>query len=168
MTYVDPSTGEIHAAFAEGLLLVDLGEPDEESSSGPLWLGDWYTQQLCRIEAERAALKAQHARLMAELAAREKALAWKWRGALEEVVRTMLAKSKRKSVDFAYGRCGWRRSKRVEVVDEEAAMAWARSRWPGAIKRTESLLKSELPDREVPGVQRRDEDVFYVRSGGAS
>lgn len=166
MTWVNEETGEIHDEFAEGLVEIDLEEPEEAQQDGPLdWLGDWYTRQLVRMDAEEAAAKKQHDARMRELRARRRALAYRWGGALEVVTRAALT-GKRKSVDYAYGRCGWRRSKRVEVKDEQAALEWAREHAPEAVKVRESLLKGGLPeDQEVPGVVRVDRDEFYARGG---
>lgn len=165
MTWVDPKTGEIHDAPAEGLLEVDLAEPEEARAQPDLdWLGDWYTQQLTRIDAEEAAIKTQHEARLAEVQARRKALKWRWGEELKEHVRGLLAGAKKKSVNFAYGKVGFRKASHVIVEDEESALRWARRHCPAAVKLRHSLLKSQLPDnQDVPGVRRWSGDEFFAR-----
>ena len=135
------------------------GQDDRE------WLPDWFLKQLARIEAERALLKSQHAARLKELDADESGLRWRWLERFRAVVELELANGKRKSKRYAYGTAGTRRRRVVEVVDADAALAWAEANAPAAVKVTRSILKSELPAGEaVPGVERREEEAFFVRA----
>jgi len=163
MTYLDPVTGEAFAGWQEGCVEITQ-EPEEERQEDAEWLGDWYTQQTVRIEAERRALKAQHKIRLAQLDSREKGLAFSWGERFERVVLEATSGTKKRSVNYAYGTAGFRRSKRVEVTDKDAAIDWAEDYCPAAVKVSVSLLKSELPaDQEVPGVERIERDDFFVR-----
>ena len=163
MTFLDPVTGEAFAGWQEGCVEIP-DDPEEEHQDDAEWLGDWYTQQTVQIEAERRALKAQHKLRMAQLESREKGLAFSWGERFEIVVLKETSGTKKRSVNFAYGTAGFRKSKRVEVTDQQAAIDWAEDYCPAAVKVSVSLLKSALPtDQDVPGVERTELDAFFVR-----
>jgi len=160
--YVDTTTGEVFSEPGENRVECVVEQPEPTRQPDSEWLGDWYTRQLARLDAEEKALKAQTKTRLAQIQARRKALEHGWRDRLVAVVAESLT-GKRKSVDFAYGRCGWRKARRVEVTDEAAALTWAEAFAPAAVKVTRSLLKSALPAGDVPGVRRVNEDEFYAR-----
>ena len=162
--YLDEATGEDLKAWQEGCATLPE-EPAEASQNDAEWLGDWYTQQTVSIEAERRALKEQYKLRMAQLDSRENGLRFAWGERLERVVADDLIGSKRRSINYGYGTCGFRKSKKVEVTDKDAAIEWAEDYCPAAVKVSTSLLKSELPkDQEIPGVERIERDEFFVRA----
>ena len=146
--FIDPMTGEVVPDGTSGAIEIRVdeihdppGEPDEA------WLGDWMTKSLVELDAAQQALTAGYQKRLRSLKARRKYLEVTYNDRLEAVVRSALTK-RRKSVDFAYGRVGLRRSKRRIVEDEAAALEWAESHGcEDAISRpAPTLLKSHLPD----------------------
>ncbi len=166
----DPETGEISEEARDGWDLLYRQDvvppPDVHQQPDSEWLGDYVTQALARIEAERDALETAHKVRLAQLESRERAIDWLYRLRLEAVVKERLKqRSKPKSVVFAFGRAGYRKSSSIEVRDEAAALEWAAQHCPAAIKhRDPYLLRKELPDDiQVPGVERRTVERFFVK-----
>ncbi len=140
----------------------------KNSDGGDDWVPNWLAQQFLHLDADEAALKSQHNVRMASISARRRYLKWAYLDRAETIVKGDLEAQggKRKSVDYDYGRCGWRSSKKVVVVDADAALAWADEHCPEAIKCEATLLKGSLPKGvDVPGVERVEESNFYVKPG---
>lgn len=167
LMWIDLATGEIVPEDTPGAVCL----PDDEDPSpcqrlldepDMSWLGDWLTRRLAEQDAAEGAEAAAHKARLLTLRA-QRARLERWLPELERVAREQLAeqKGRGKSVVYAYGRAGWRRSKRVEVTDAEAAMAWAEEHAPDAVKVSRSLLKSLLPE-DAPGVEVVEEDRFSV------
>ena len=162
--WLSPESGELLEDWAEGTL-EDMVEP-EHVSGNDQGLGDWVTKVQAQIAAERIALKAMFKVRMGILDSREAGLEWKFGPRLQAHVEAQLAEQggRRKSIAFAYGSAGFRKSRRLEVHDEEAAIEWAEDNAPDAIKINTSLLKSALPEGvEVPGVELIEGDEFWIR-----
>lgn len=168
--HVDKVTGEILDEPTEGSIWL----PDEESppEEGEATSEDWVPGYLCKkllhVEAERKALKEQFATLNAQLDARERFLHWKYDDRAKAWTEFATAGTEKKSLDTPYGRVGFRKARpKLDVEDKAAALAWAKANAPAAVavKLTESLRKSELPqDGSVPGTALvPGGDKFYVR-----
>lgn len=171
VVYISPETGEIVRAETPGAIPIyqeEVCEPrgatDEPENLD--WLPGWWLRKQCHIEAELEVLEAQYRRRRTELFATRRYLEFRYQGALEDMVRERLVNegSRRKSLDVLEGRMGFRHSKRIEIVDEGKALAWAEENLPSAVKTLKSLLVSKIPpDARVPGVQRIERDVFYYQ-----
>ena len=165
MLYVDPLTGETLDEPREGCLEIEVPREEEEQQPDREWLPDWYMERSLTIKAKREVLKAQFEVRMESLAQEKRTLDWRYRDRLEQVVLREVTGTKRKSIDYEYGRAGIRKSTKTIVNDEDAAMTWAEANFPEAVKTvtTKKLLKSVLPKSEtVPGVERVSESTFYV------
>jgi hypothetical protein len=167
MTWVDTTTGAVLEEWQEGAVFDSPAPAEAAGQDDRSWLADWYLHKLGGIQDERARLKAQHAALLKELDTEERGHRWRWEERLRAVVEHDLADSTRKSKRYTYGTAGHRPRRGVDVVDKEAALAWAEEHAPAAVRVTRSLLKSELPkDVDVPGVERRTGREFYAKAGG--
>ena len=130
------------------------------------WLPGWYLSQEVCDDAQEGAIKMQTARLLKQIKARRLYRRHVYGARLEGRVQHDMdnQKGKKKSVDYAHGRCGWRKSKRVEVTDSAAALRWAAVNCEAAVKVTTTLLTSALPKgSECPGVARVEASTFYAR-----
>ncbi|MCP4308481.1 MAG: hypothetical protein GY788_27110 [bacterium] len=172
--WVNTETGEADHATAEAKpegpwLWIEEEELADEPDREPFddaWVPSWLTQQYLHLDADEGAIKEQTKRLLASVKARRKYLDWACTKRAEAIVKGDLeAKGgKRKSIDYPYGRCGFRSNKRVVVHDEQVVLAWAAFYCTDAIKVSEKLVTGPLPkDQDVPGVQRVEEEVFFVR-----
>jgi len=170
MSWVDTKTGAVLERWQEGAVF-DSPAPAEllEGHDDREWLPDWFLRKLGRVQDERARLKAQHQARLKELDAEERGHRWRWEERFRAVVEHDLAEGTRKSKRYTYGTAGTRKRGGVDVVDKEAALAWAEEHAPAAVKVTRSLLKSELPPGvDVPGVEPRTGRDFFIKAGGAS
>ena len=164
--YMDPLTGEILDEWQEGCLESEVPQEEADQLPDREWLPDHYMQRLLKLEAQREILQAQHKVRLEELARQERALRYRYQERLELVVRKETTGTRKRSVNYAYGLAGLRRSKRVYVLDHDAALVWAKTNAPEAVKvvMTQRLLKSLLPKTgDIPGVERIEKEVFYVR-----
>ena len=175
--WIDPDTGEVVAEGLEppagGEHLVSLwpdevADPPEARRGDPLpdWLADWYSRRFAELEGARAALDAAYHRSSRQIKAEMKSLEYRWgpqfRSEIERLIRDQ--SGAKKSVNLGYGPAGFRTVNWIEVLDEPAAIAWAREHARPAVKvRVEvSLRKSSLPKGEaVPGVALRTREQFY-------
>ena len=92
---------------------------------------------------------------------------------LDRWLRRKLAErgGKAKSFNLPAGRVGVRHiGPKIEVINEDAVLAWAREHCPEAIKQTESLLKTPLTEHveatgELPAgtILKQERDEIYVR-----
>ena len=161
--WVNPETGEVCDELLTGAVWIPNDLPGEEiDREDNAWLGDWFTQKLVELDGKDGALRIQYEARRRQLKAQRARLFYAWGDQLEQLVKE--TKGKRKSVDFAYGRCGFRTSTRTEVYEEESAIRWAKIYATAAVRVQERLLKSELPKRgEIPGVRRTTQTVFYAK-----
>jgi hypothetical protein len=115
-------------------------------------------------------LEALHARRKELLKPIERKRSWldQFRPLLESWARTALAGQKARSIKLTYGAVRFRRSPdRLEVVDEDIAVAWAQAMCPAAVRRTVlvSVLKATIKDtgEAIPGCELvPGEDTFSV------
>jgi len=127
----------------------------EHDQSNPYdWLVQWYGRKHLQFntleQVELAALDAAKGRVKAEYRAKRKAMDWKWgeevRKQVSDAVRAK--KGKAKSVNYPFGRCGFRTTggkDSVVVDDEDAAIAEAEAaEIEGAVRVSKRLVKSEL------------------------
>lgn len=163
--WVDPRTGELVEKGTKGAVLVEASDPQHlDARPDRDWLPDWYTKRLAEWAAQEALLERQHLRRLAQLRADRASFQRWWRERVEDCVRADAAARKRRSVDYAYGRLGWRRKPaKREVTDEQQALCWAHEHCPKAVKVSESILKSQLPEGDVPGTKIVPaHDSFYA------
>ena len=176
--WINGHTGEVLDQEPDDAMVRDgvaLWLPPEDVPAEPSnheldesWIPNWLAKQELHLAAELNALEIQHGLMVAAVNTRRRYLDYRYRRRAEAQVRLDIevAGGKKKSHNYPFGTCGFRTSKRVEVVDKEEALAWALVSWPEAVK-TEtktSLLKSKLPPGdEVPGVKRVTETKFYVK-----
>ncbi len=200
--WVDTETGEVVQSTHPGAMLIDLSMEEVETPREPdaEWLGDWLTKQETHLDAELSALKLQYELRVRGVKARQRHLRFAWWPRLAEVVRLVLlqAPGKKKSMDYAYARGGFRKSTKIEVTDSDAGLAWAEAHWPDAVKvvaehtvpESRTLAKSKLPKGQlwcdsksgalavegaegakllvIPGVTMPEGDDFYIRPPKAS
>ena len=164
--YISTETGEGLEEWEPGC--ISLAEYLGDSDIDDLEIGDYVTKRKAQITGERAAAKAAFKLRMAQLDSSERGLDHMFGERLEYFVKKKVTGGKRKSVVFAYGVCGFRRSRRVEIPKDKESIDllcdWCEDHAPDALKITRSVLKSELPKTEdIPGVERIDRDEFYIR-----
>lgn len=174
MLYVDPLTGESLDEPREGCLSINIPQEEVDQLPDREWLPDHYMEESLKILANKEANQAKYDRLigtlqalcddkMADLDREQATLDWRLLARLESVVNREVTGTKKRSMNYTYGKAGFRKSSRTEVTDESAAMEWAAANCPEAVKVTRKLLKSVLPKTEtVPGVERHSESTFYV------
>jgi hypothetical protein len=108
------------------------------------WLPSWFLGQLAALDAQDDALEQQFDRLRKQNHAKRRALWWRWGELFQARVHQDLQGSKKKSVDYAYGRAGVRsvpaRTKLV-VDDLDAASSYAMLQCPDAVKVSVSPTK---------------------------
>ena len=163
LEWVNLETGEVSDVPIEGWEEID--KPHIEDQSEAEWIPDYYMKKLIQVRARREVVKAQTNRLLASLDAEEKALDWRYKARLEAIVEAQAKESKKKHVDYTYGRAQFRTSTKTTVNDEQAAIQWAATNCPKAVKieTKTKLLKSELPKKEdIPGVARETSTKFSV------
>jgi phage host-nuclease inhibitor protein Gam len=135
-------------------------EPDD--------LPTWYLGEMCQLDALADRIKRQADVLLAQVERRRAAIQWKYGPAFHAAVDERLEGSKKRSVDFATGRAGYRKSVlSLDVVDKEAAVAWATEHCPLAVKfdvsRTELKKHLKATGERPDGVEVNPagEDRFY-------
>lgn len=131
--------GDLLSADAE-LFRKQQGAADDDLS----WLPDWFMGQIAAIDAQDKVLDEQFDRLRRQSAAKRRALWWRWGREFQARVHQDLQDTRRKSVDYHYGRAGIRavpaRDKLV-VDDPDAAAAYAMMQCPDAVKTTVTPTK---------------------------
>ena len=169
------ATSEVDIAMDElGVLLADaeLARQNSDDEGGMHWLPPWYLGRLAEFDALREVVKVQCNKMLAQVAARQKALEWKWGQQFQAQVNQDLQAQggKKKSVDYPTGRAGFRSTggkPTLVIRDEDEALAAAEVVCPDAVKRT--LRKAELkeflaagntlPGAELQPTEKRD--TFY-------
>lgn len=169
--WVNPKTGEIVPPGTKGAMLVEAIFPEQEdridSDPDEDWLPDYFTERVAEWAAKEALLIKQHERRLAQLRADRRGFEDYYAARVETIVRRQAEQQKRRSVDYAFGRLGFRKScAKFEVEDKDQAIEWAKANAPEAVKveTKESLLKSNLPGgASIPGARWVPEhDKFYV------
>lgn len=87
-----------------------------------LGLVDWYINAVCRIEAEAERVAAQAAARLTALKKRRAGLERYLGGKASEIVRRAIQGKKRRSIDLASGRAGFRATKPKVVWDDDDAV----------------------------------------------
>lgn len=134
---------------------------------------EWVMQQLFDTECElAAAIERERAlvenvrRLKSRIESRKAALLWRFEPELKNYAASVLANSRERSIVTPFGSFGYQTSReKREIVDEDAAIAFAEANAPEAVKVVKKVLVSKLP----PGAEGvkvvPPEDKFFVRSG---
>ncbi|NLX97577.1 MAG: hypothetical protein GXY83_15525 [Rhodopirellula sp.] len=143
-------------------LEVLLADANREAQVETNWLAPWYLRKMAELEAAESLIKEQSKRMLAQVAARRKALEYQWGQAFKAQVDADLAEQggKKKSIDYMTGRAGYRSSggkPQIVIEDENAAIEAAEMACPDAIKRTiiKSVLQAyvESTGEEIPGTK---------------
>lgn len=140
---IDSETGEV-LGLAEPFQVTDIKS------------AEWVMRKMHEAESQAKAYEAQAADILANLCKltkfhRSKAewLKTCYGSQLEEVAKANLIKGK-KTWSSLFGSVAFRTTApRLDIVDEEDAITWAKVYYPEAIKVKESLLKSNIPTDEV-------------------
>lgn len=157
-----------------GVLLADAANANR-GEEGLAWLPNWYLGKVNDFKAAREMVKAQTDRLLRQIDAREKALAYNWGEDFRHQVMADLAGQggKKKSVDYHLGRAGIRTSPArvaVTITNEAQAIEALETACPDAICRSvriSSLIlleHVEATGEEIPGVridQLEAAETFY-------
>jgi len=172
-TSTDLSRPAVDVAMDElSVLLADAANASK-GEDGLAWLPNWYLGKLNDFEAAREMVKMQTARLIRQIEARQKALAYKWGDSFRQQVMTDLAEQggKKKSIDYHLGRAGIRTTPAriaVTIADEALAITALEATYPELLKR--SINKTALREHikatgeEIPGVhieQLEARESFY-------
>ena len=105
---------------------------------------DWLIKKFTSINDEIERLEKQHTRRIKQLENEEQFLKNRFGRELEGFVRAHLDGS-RKSIDFPHGRAGFRKTREtVEIVDQEAAVNWAKENCFEALRKKEWTIKTPL------------------------
>lgn len=166
---VDETTGEI----------VDIvTEPQHDDT--PFIIHDqasaeWVMSKLFDEEAEIAAIRKRREVLLSNLDAMEKVhqrradwLRYRFGGELEDHAAIELDGKKGRSIKTPFGTLSFRKkAAKLVVEDEAAALDWAKSNRSDAVKVTEKVLVSLLPQTgAVPGTRvEPEQDTFSVKTG---
>ena len=157
------------------LLIEDANRQAARSDGDLSWLPDWYLRKLLELDAAERVVKAQAQRICRQFAAARKALEWKYgRQFQAQVNQDILSRGgTKKSVDYLFGRAGFRRKavvSRVVVDDEDKALAAAEFLLPDAVTRKlkpSVVLKYTKTTGEVlEGThleQTEEEERFYTQ-----
>ena len=175
---VDPATGEIvgveldHTEHALG--------HDEQHRDGRFHVineatAEWVLQRLFEAETECAALEARKRlyvanirSMQADLDRRIDFFRNRFSDELQQYAKTTLEGARSRTLKTPWARMSFRkRAARRVVDDEQAALEWAKTSAPAAVKVTTKLLVSELPvESFVPGTHVEAEyDAFKVETG---
>lgn len=160
--WVDPKTGEIVEEGTKGAVRIEpidvkAEEPAEERPDCE-WLPDYYTKRLAGWAAKERLLDRQYARRIAQLRADRASFKRYYASQIRAEVQAEMMVQRRCSVDYAYGRLGFRSIPgKFEVQDKAVVIKWAQENTPWAIKNIPAkvdLLKSGLPKgAKVPGAK---------------
>ncbi len=165
-------TGEIVQPGTSGAKELEKDEVDHppprlvSDSGDEKWLPKWYMTTMDGIAAEKATLKKQYEIMERRLEMRVEHLKWRYEDILIDIVQDMIDATgkKKKSIDFLWGRAGFRTTKRQVVEDPEHAIMYLKKNVPGAVKVRETVLVSEIPKgMKVPGVRDIVEEKFFTK-----
>ena len=149
-------------------LAEELAEQRDESLS----LAEWYLKVMGECDFVEQRIDEQAAKIKAQVAARRKALEWRFGRDFREQVERDLAQQKNKrkrSIDYITGRAGFRSvPAKVVVVNKDELMNWAAIHCPDAVPMepvlhvTPILKHFEATGEEAPGCFIRQKfDKFY-------
>lgn len=140
----------------------------DDSTERPL--ANWFLKVLDECSRAEELVKQQSRAMLAAIERRRNAVKWKFGTLFRSVVDQELSRQKgrRKSVDFYFGRAGYRKSReKLVITDEQALVEWARQHAPEAIRESigaktpiiDAIKRTgELP----PGCELREpQDTFY-------
>jgi hypothetical protein len=165
LLYVDPLTGESLEEPKDGFLEIEIPDQEDEQQPDREWLPDYYMERELAIRAKREVLNEQHKRRMNALDQEKRTLDWRYRDRFEDVVKKEITGTKKKSVDYAYGRAQIRTSTPTIISDQDKVLKWAKKHCPDAVKTVTktTLLKSALPKGvDIPHVERVPVQSFSV------
>lgn len=143
---IDPTTGEVVGAYG----WLDNGAVETEQD---LWV---LQKKMLEVDsllvAERAQLKRIQEMCEKRIKALESRRSWielKYGVTATDVARRLLPRNK-KTYTSPYGEITFRTSKaKIKFTNQEAAVAWAKTYQPEAIKVAESVLVSKLTQQSV-------------------
>lgn len=131
---------------------------------------------ILEAEANLVAIDRQKQVILQNLAvkanAEQRRIDWLTRqfgAALEQLARGRLDAGKKRSLRFAHGVLKLRTKPARRVVEDEyQALVWAREYAPDAVKTTTTVLVSQLPDGDIPGVRVEPaSETFSIETGGS-
>lgn len=163
--YIDDETGEVHGIMGHDKLGTDcfseaVGQTDdqivyqERFEVNSREAAEWVLDKMADADAAAIAIKARKAaflenidKQMNAVVNRHRYLVGRFQPDLQAWAERELAITKRKSITLDNGTlkfsaCGGG----IKVLDEEAALEWARDFAATAIKKTETVLVSLLPE----------------------
>lgn len=111
--------------------------PALEAQRGRENLPTWFLGQQAMLDALAERVKEQSAVMLRQIETRRRALNWKWGLEFSRQVADDLAaeKGKRKSVDYATGRAGFRATPgKLTIVDAEQLRAWCEAHYMDGLK----------------------------------
>ncbi len=137
----DSETGE-----CLGTVKPEFHVTDQASAEWVLEKASALDQDIAGLTARKNALIANMDVMIKEKSNQKAGLLYRFGPELEHFAKENLPKGK-KTWTCPFGSVGFRATQaKIEVQDEERAMAWAKQFAPEAIKVKESLLKSLIPD----------------------
>lgn len=164
MTAVQPDIEALEAeqddlkALCE-LLDIEAAHASQGSDRDDTWLGPWMTRKIIELRARAEAAKESYDATQRDIQ-REHAYLVKHYGRRfrDQLEKDLDAKGKRtKTINYATGSAGLRKQRdRVEIVDQDQAVAWAEMFAPDCVKRS-ITGRTELKKRIEAG-----EDVLGV------
>jgi hypothetical protein len=129
---------------------------------------NWFLGEDVKLDAMEDIIKRNSKALLDAIAARRKAKAMRWGGQFKAAVDRLLKAKGGKTLKTLFGNAGYRKSQiKIVVNDEAAAIDWALSNCPEAVKTvlagTAPLKKAfEASGEAIPGVEVIDpKDQFY-------
>lgn len=185
---IDADTGEIIDA-QENVVgdILDSEFPDGPTASRPDFVvrtnpeADWVLQcyqevdsEIDRLQRLKKARIEQIDLMIKEQARRRRWLDRRFLTDLQQFAERALAVARKKSILLTFGTLGFRKGHSGYVVNDPVlAVEWAKTYAPDAVKVTESLLVSKLPDdpmclEHAPYraiAYKRGTDSFYLKTG---
>ena len=147
MTLIDTTTGTVVGYAAT--------PPDEVDT---IKLAEWIGEHVTQHAAAAAGLRSEkqlwidtiNARFDSRIKAHEGAVAFlkeHWYDRLFELAKTLIGDGKKRSVACGLLKLSLSKSReKVEIIDNENAVEWCKQNAPEAVKVTESVLVSQIPD----------------------
>lgn len=166
---VDPDTGEVIGMIdpITGQILTEV-EVKQRFAVKDRETLEWAAHKLYRLRLEQQGIAARQAKLARQAKTLENAERsfFAYFGAdMASVVQqeTEAAHASKRSVDTDWGTMGFRKSPgSIKVVDEEAAIEWAKANCAEAVKVRESILTTPLKGHE----ESLPDDLFEVVPAG--
>lgn len=159
---VDPETGEVHGHVeATERFMID----DDNKLEWALGKGMDLDAEIYALEMKRTAINEQIDRMQAQIEAKKSWWAARFMADIRRYAWDKLEGSKKRSLDTVFGRLSFRaRAASIKIIDKEAALAWAKTNWPQAVKTvtTETVLVTPLKGLRLPA------DAFDVTEASSS